>query len=107
MVVSLGGITLNIPQDKPILKPVVKRNKIAGTGRTKNHIIGVNNRIWKLDVWVNNQTDYDALEALVGTSGLIFIDKYSVSWTVSVTSLSSTRKQFNYTKLQITIEEDE
>ena len=105
--VTLNGITLKISEDDLALKPLIERNKIAGTARTKNHNLGLSNITGVLQCWVNSVVDWNALKALVGTSGIVYIDMDSNSYTVSITGWKAPRKPHLHRKITITIEEDE
>ena len=106
MVVSLGGVTLNVTETPQKYESDIIRTKIAASARTNNKNNGLKNFKWQLTGWVNNETDRDAIAALVGQSGLTFVDKYGNSFTVSITlwdPIDKTHDHINYT---LGLEED-
>ena len=107
MVVTLGGVTLENTESKPTFSVDIVRTKIAASSRTSNLNKGLKNRKWSLTGWVNGETDLDIIEALVGTSGLAYVDKFGDSFTVSITMWAPSIKNHIHYSYSMTIEEDD
>ena len=103
---TLNGIQLNITQSVKPKEPLMKRNKLAGSPRHKIHNLGPQNLVWTIDAWVKTEAEYNSIEALVGTTGLTFIDKFDVSYTVQIRQLSPTFKTHNLIRFKLSLEEE-
>jgi len=105
--VSLGGVTLNVSDDKKKVSALKKTNPIAGYSRVIKTNIGLTNNSWTINGYVKSEAAYKQIEALVGTSGLTFIDKWGDSYTnVSIDSLDPLRKNHDFIKYTLIFSED-
>ena len=105
--VTLNGITINVSEDVPQEKPLIIRNKIAGSARTRNTNLGPGNGVWNLQGWVKTEAAEKALRALSSLSTMVFVDKYSDSWDVQMTLFAPTRKNHDKVNYSMTLEEVE
>lgn len=97
---------MNITSSKKPVKSDIIRTKIAASPRTNNKNNGLKNFTWTMDGWVNSEAELDAIEALVGTAGLTYIDKFGNSFTVSINVWDpniENHEHYNYT---LSLEED-
>lgn len=102
---TLNGNAINVESSKPGYAPKINRTPIAGTGRHQIHNLGEKNISFNLNCWVNNETDYDTIVALVSTSPLTFYDKFGDSFQVSIVKIAPTLKEHNHIKYNMVLEE--
>ena len=105
MVNTLNSVQLNITEDTPSANPIVRRNKIAGSGKHKIHKIGIPNKAWNLKGWLIGETKFKELENLISESSLNFVDKFGDSYTVTITSFEPVRKTHNKYNYTLVLEE--
>ena len=102
---TLNGVHINVEESTPRYAPKVNRTPIAATGRHQIHNLGVKNITWRLKCWVNNETDYDTIKALVGVSPITWIDKFGDSFQVEIISFGGGLKQHEFIKFDLSLEE--
>ena len=102
---TLNGISMNISEDRPSSNAKMKRNSIAGTARTSNHNLGLGNFKWDITGFVKTEAAFKALQALVGVESIVFVDKFSDSFTVDVLSFIPVRKPHDFMPFKMKLEE--
>ena len=102
---ELDGNAINVESSNPKYQAKINRTKIAGTGRHQIHDLGLKNIPFPLKCWVDNETDYDTIVALVGGGTVMWYDKFGDSFQVTVISVVPILKAHNHIKYNMVLEE--